>query len=72
MINSICKWLCKIGIHKWSDTWHVTNGGKIPMWEWMVDFWVGYVECERCKRRKRKSEYVHREPLYTWEKKRIW
>jgi hypothetical protein len=62
--------LCKIGIHRWSNDWHVTNGAKVPLWEYMYDFWTGYVECKKCNARKIKSEFVHHELLYYWERKR--
>ena len=68
--KGINNWLCKIGLHKWGNTWHVTQGGKVAMFEWMVDVWTGYHKCERCPRTKCRTEFVHTEPLYRWERKR--
>lgn len=51
---------CKLWIHKWGSTWHVTGGGKVEMMPGMIsDFWHGYHVCERCGARKFKGGFVH-------------
>lgn len=61
-------WLCKIGIHKWDKTWHVTHACKVALFDFMNDFWTGYHKCTRCNHKKERSEFVHSEPLDIWER----
>lgn len=66
---SLNKWLCKIGLHKWGTVWNITEGWKTPVYQSMNDIWTGYHECERCGRKRTRTEIVHSEPLYKWERK---